>query len=123
MLSITQYAPGAVEMTLRGLVDTNDVEMLEQALTPYLPDEGSISAVIDMTEATDSSGKTLTKDTNVAARLMGQLDKFGRIAVVSPTSQLAGMVKAVDGLMPVGAMAQFDPDQKEAARKFAAHLN
>lgn len=122
MLAITEYAPGALEMTLQGFVDINDIEMLEQALTPYSADEGSISAVFDMTEATDSSGRELAQETHVADRLLSQLDKFGRIAVVSKADKLAGMVKAVDGLMPAGAMARFHPDEKDTARKFAAHL-
>lgn len=122
MLSITEHSTGVLEMTLHDLIDANDVSNLEIALDPYLPDEGSISAVFDMTDARDSSGKTLAQDDHVAERLHCQFDKLGRIAVISPSADLQGVVKAVDGLMPRGTMARFRPDDHKAARKFASGL-
>lgn len=122
MLAISQNEIGVLEMTLCDVIDADDITKLEQALGPYLTDEGSVNAVLDMTDASDQTGQNLAQDSHVAERLLCQLDKLGRIAVVSEADDLGAMVKAVDGLMPCGTLAKFHPDERDAARRFAAHL-
>ncbi|MBD3665106.1 STAS/SEC14 domain-containing protein [Sulfitobacter aestuariivivens] len=119
MIEINKFAPRAVEMKVRGPIEQNDIEKLESALDPYLPDEGSISAVIDIT---DTDRDLVNKPAHLD-RLLAQIDKFARIAVVTHDRAVSGIVSAVDALMPAGSLQQFEPARVSKARDFAAHLN
>lgn len=120
MMDIKQFAPHAVEVKMTGPIDQADIEKLETALDPYLPDEGSLSAVIDLSETGDNAG--LVDKPKHLDRLLSQFDKFARIAVVQKDKARDGIMQTLNMLMPDGSMQQFEPARVARAREFAAHL-
>jgi hypothetical protein len=123
MLAITEHPTGVLEIIVQDVVDGDDIAKLEQVLDRFSLDEASINAVLNMTDARDFSGKAMVQDPASAERLLCQFDKLGRIAVVTESETFAGMVQAVKGLMPDGAMVRFAPTAQQDAHRFAAHLS
>ncbi len=123
MIEITQYAPGTVELKVKGPIGADDLTRLEAVLDPYQPDEGAVSAVIDVSEAPPEVATDLGQDATRLERLMSQFDKFARIAVVTPGRARVGVLRAVGALLPSGALQRFDPASLGQARAFAAHLS
>lgn len=89
MLAIHEFAPRRLLMTLSGKIDAGDIEALERALDPYLEDEGSVNAVIDLSAAQGMTLRGLIKDATFEARMLAQLDKMGRLAVVTSSKGMA----------------------------------
>lgn len=123
MIEITEFAPQTVEMKVKGPIGPKDLERLEAALDLYQPDEGAVSAVIDVSEASPEVTNDLGHDPTRIERLMSQFDKFARIAVVTPGRARVGVLRAVGALLPSGALKRFDPASLGQARAFAAHLS
>jgi len=123
MLAIVEYAPRSLEMTLSGPLDETDMSRLESALERYTEDEGSISAVLDISQ-TDASPQTSARMAQLdEMRLLRQIDKMGRIAVVGGSPEMDTLVRAIDATLPTGSLARFSSSQKENARRFAAQLH
>ncbi len=123
MIEITEYAPCAVEVKVKGPIGADDLKRLEDVLDPYQPDEGSVSAVIDVSEAAPEVASDLGHSATHLERLMSQFDKFARIAVVTPGRARVGVLRAVGALLPSGALQRFEPAALSQARAFAAHVS
>ena len=115
MIEVTECADRTFEMKLEGTIDSQDVDRLEGVLDPYAEDEGAVSAVIDVSGASD----TLLENPSLIARLLAQFDKFARVALVTEGQVRQGVIDAFAQLMPQGAIRQFEPVRVRQARDFA----
>ncbi|MEM6304450.1 MAG: STAS/SEC14 domain-containing protein [Pseudomonadota bacterium] len=118
MNQITEFAPHAFELVLKEPMKGGDIQHLEEHLAPYALDEGAACAVIDISWL---RGNALAEDSQLG-RLMDQLDKFGRVAVVSNGEEMGATLDAIHCLMPTGSFARFSTAEKSEARAFAATL-
>lgn len=122
MIQINEFAPRTLEITLSGKIEKADIEQLEGVLDPYVEDEGSVSALIDMTAMSGMTWDALLEDAQYEARLFAQIEKFGRIALITDSDALGAIVKAFDAVMPTGEFARFNADDRDRARNFVADL-
>jgi hypothetical protein len=116
MIAIKEFAPLTLEVRFEGRIAPDDIEKLENLTHPYLVDEGSVNAVIDLSKGADP----LVEDPRCQARLLAQMDKFGRVALLGGSRAQGQFVQALEVLMPPGQMHQFGANDRQSAREFAA---
>ena len=117
MISIDEFAPQTMRVRLKGRLTEADLDQLEQALRPYLPDEGSVNAVL---EFSDWSGipSFAANHYPQPGRLLAQLDKLGRVALVGDGAATGKLADALGAVMPPGSFGHFDPVQRAQAARF-----
>jgi len=115
VIEIQEFAPRKLAMTLTGQIDARDVEAIEKILGPYLEDEGAVNAMIDMTGL---SAPSTTDQRSLDARILAQLDKVGRLAIVTGGKGFGAALKVCDAIMPPGAFKRFAPEHRGEARAF-----
>jgi SpoIIAA-like len=118
MIAIEELAPQTLRLHLIGKIAAGDLEALEARLDPYLEDEGSVNAVIDLSEPSQFDQPTATDA--VSQRLLAQLDKLGRVAIVGARDALPDFVQALDAVMPPGQLGRFDLTEWQTAQRFAS---
>ena len=118
MIAIEELAPQTLRLHLTGNIAANDLDVLEARLDPYLEDEGSVNAVIDLSEPSQFDHPTAADE--VSQRLLAQLDKLGRVAIVGGQDALPDFVQALDAVMPPGQLGRFDLSEWQIAQHFAS---
>lgn len=118
MIEMKELAPQTLELVVRDKISKLDVQALEQALAPYLADEGAVNAVIDLRRMTGVTLQGFFADMGLEARLFTQIEKFGRLALVTESAAAAGVIRAFDAVMPQGSFKAFEGDALDAARVF-----
>ena len=118
MIAIEELAPQTLQVHLAGKIAAEDMDALEARLDRYLVDEGSVNAVIDLSEPTQFDHATAADA--VSHRLLTQFDKLGRVAIVGGQGALPEFVQALDAVMPPGQLGRFDLSERQTAQQFAS---
>jgi len=118
MIAIEELAPQTLRLHLTGNIAATDLDVFEARLDPYLEDEGSVNAVIDLSEPSQMDCPTAANA--VSQRLLAQLDKLGRVAIVGGQDALPDFVQALDAVMPPGQLGRFDLSEWQTAQRFAS---
>ncbi|QFT58133.1 hypothetical protein FIU94_04795 [Sulfitobacter sp. THAF37] len=120
MIEVTELAPRALELVVRDKITSADVEKVEEALNPYMADEGAANAVVDLRQMTGMTLRGFFADVGLEGRLLAQMEKFGRVALVTESEAAAGLVRAFDAVMPRGSFRSFSGSQAAEARSFVS---
>lgn len=118
MIAIEELAPQTLRLHLAGTIASGDIDALEARLDPYVVDEGSVNAVIDLSQAAGLDHATAAGA--VSQRLMAQMDKLGRVAIVGGQETLPDFVQALDAVMPPGQLGHFGLSERQTAQQFAS---
>ncbi len=118
MIEIDELAARTYEIRLSAKITASDLEKIESILAPFVADEGSVDVLLDMRAMQETTWSGLLEDATLEARLFQQLEKFGRLALVSEHDSLDFVASAANNLMPSGQFKRFKPSDIAKARDY-----
>lgn len=118
MITIDEFAPRTFQIACTGKINEGDIVKLEAVFGPFVADEGSVDALIDMAAMDATTLGGILEDADLEPRLMRQVEKFGRVALVTTSGRLDTIVAAFEQVLPKGEFRRYAPEQLDAARAY-----
>lgn len=122
MLNVRQVSDDVVELTLAGVVDRSDIEIMERDLTPFLTAEGRKAIVLRIEELDDMTGDALAEDARYELSLMKEWPKVAKLAVVTRKQAFDAMVKWIAPVLPMIEFRTFTPEDADEAQEWASDI-
>lgn len=103
-----------------GKVDTDDIRALYARLDEKLKKHGSVAIMLDITGFSDATRDAIDADIRHELSLLGDLDQFRRMALVTDKEWVAYMAEWVSSIIPTLDIRMFASGKEKAALKWAA---
>lgn len=122
MLPVRQRTPPIFEITLSGLVEASDIEIMKRDLTPAPEAEGKMGLVLLMEDLDDVTGDALIADTRFEMSVLPQWSEVARVALVTDKQAFEALLNWLDPFLPMIEFRTFAPSDASAAESWAADL-
>ncbi len=122
MISVKELKPRIFEITLSGVVEASDIEIMKRALTPALEAEGKMGLVLRLEHLDDMTGDALIADARFEMSMLSQWSKVMRVAAVTEKQAFEALLNWLDPVLPMIEFRTFAPSDVPAAENWAAAL-
>lgn len=122
MLKFENAPDNVLALHMSGTITKRDIQAIERAVGEKLTRHRKIGFYVDMTGLSEVTGEAVLEDLKFEMRLLGKLNRFPRVAIVSDKRWIAAVVKVVGPLIPMVKVKAFTPDAYDQAMAFAADL-
>lgn len=120
MIKIETSIANVLAVDLSGTVEESDIQTMEEAFRRQLDSDGRFGLVIDMSDWTDITAGALKEDAKFELGLLGKLNRFPRIALISDKRFPSALVKFFDPLIPAVEIRTFTSTERDEAIAFAS---
>jgi len=120
MISVETRADNVLVIRLSGTVEESDIETMEDAFEGKLDTDARFGLVVDMADWTDITGEALAEDAKFEFGLLGKLNRFPRMALVSDKKFPQAVAKFFDPLIPAVEIRTFTTRERDQAIAFAS---
>jgi hypothetical protein len=122
MLTVKELEPRILEVTLSGVVEKSDIDIMKRELTPALEADGKMGLILRMEDLEDVTGDALIADTRFEMSMLPQWSKVARVAVVTDKQAFEALLNWFDPILPMIEFRTFAPSEANAAESWAADL-
>lgn len=123
MITIESPVTNVLAIRLSGTVEKSDIETMEKAFQDKLDTDDRFGLVADMTDWTDITGDAFAEDAKFEFGLLGKLNRFPRIALVSDKKFPQAVMKVLDPLIPAVELRVFPAIERDQAIEFASEFD
>ena len=120
MIRIETPLANVLAIELSGTVEESDVQTMETAFEDRIDSDGRFGLVVDMSEWTDITADALKEDVKFEFGLLGKLNRFPRMALISDKKFPRAVAKFFDPLVPAVEIRTFGSSEREQAMAFAS---
>jgi len=107
-------------IALSGTVEESDIQTMEEAFKDRLDSDDRFGLVVDMSDWTDITADALKEDAKFEFGLLGKLNRFPRMALISDKKFPRAVAKFFDPLVPAVEIRTFSSSEREQAMAFAS---
>jgi hypothetical protein len=122
MITLKELKPNVIELTLEGVLEKRDIEMMERELTPLLEGDGPLGLIVRAEDWRDMTADAIAEDMKFEFGLLSQWSKIAKIALVTDLQAFGALMKWIDPILPMIEMKSFRASEVAAAEAFAADL-
>ncbi len=123
MLTVKELSPRIYEVTLSGVVEKSDIDILKRDLTPALEAPGKMGIVLRAEDLEDITGDALIADARFEFSLLPQWSKVRKVAVVTDKQAFEALLSWFDPILPMMEFRTFAPGAAAEARSWAGDLS
>jgi len=107
-------------IALSGTVEESDVQAMEGAFKDRLDSDDRFGLVVDMSDWTDITADALKEDAKFEFGMLGKLNRFPRMSLISDKKFPRALAKFFDPLLPAVKIRTFSSSEREQAMAFAS---
>jgi hypothetical protein len=122
MLKARALKPDVWELTLQGVLDKSDIEVMARELTPVLKGDGPLGLIVRAEGWKDITATAMAEDIKFEFGLLAQWAKIAKMAVVTDLQAISALLKWIDPILPMIDIKSFGSFEIAAAEAFAADL-
>ncbi|WP_099827414.1 STAS/SEC14 domain-containing protein [Oceaniglobus indicus] len=122
MLTVRELKPNVHEITLRGVLEKDDIERMERDLTPVLKGDGPIGLIVRAEDWQDITADALAEDAKFEFGMLARWSKVAKMALVTDLQAFAAVLKWMDPILPMIDMRAFASSEVAAAEAFVSDL-
>ena len=120
MIKIETPVADVLVIELSGTVEESDIHTVEEAVERKLDTEDRFGLVVDMSGWTDITAGALKEDAKFELGLLGKLNRFPRMALISDKRFPSAVAKFFDPLIPAVEIRTFNSTERDEAIAFAS---
>lgn len=120
MIRIETPLANVLAIALSGTVEECDIQTMEGAFKDRLDSDDRFGLVVDMSDWTDITADALKEDAKFEFGLLGKLNRFPRMALISDKKFPRAVAKFFDPLVPAVEIRTFSSSEREQAMAFAS---
>ena len=115
MLEFLSKTPGTVSFAVTGRITAEDIECIYEKVDEALSDAAAVHLYAEIEDFSGLDLEALRTSLSHGAKLLGQLGRLGRIAVVSEHKWIRTLARFESAVLPKVTYRIFEPDQRAAA--------
>lgn len=122
MLKVKELKPNVWELTLDGVLEKSDIQVMERELTPALKGDGPLGLIVRAEGWKDITADAIAEDAKFEFGMLAEWSKVARMALVTDLQAFAALLKWIDPVLPMIEMKSFGSSEVAAAEAFASDL-
>ncbi len=122
MLTVKELKPNVWELTLEGVLEKADIEVMERELTPALDGDAPLGLIVRAEGWRDMTADALAEDMRFEFGMLTRWARIARMAVVTDLQAFAALLRWVDPILPMIEMRAFPASEVAAAEAFVSDL-
>lgn len=122
MLKVRELKSNVWELTLDGVLEKGDIEVMERELTPALKGDGPLGLIVRAEGWKDITADAMVEDAKFEFGMLAQWSKIAKMALVTDLQAFAAVMKWIDPILPMIDMKAFAASDVAAAEAFASDL-